>query len=214
MNDSYTTIARPARVEVRVQGSRFVAAAFPVTTAPDADRLLGEERGRYHDATHHCYAYRLGPDGGKVRTADDGEPSGTAGRPILAAIERAGVTNVLVVVTRYFGGVKLGTGGLARAYGGAPRAALADAPTKTQYALVRLIAEVPDEWIGHALRAVSRCGGSVVETGYDNGTRLTVDVRLSKADELEASVRDLTSGRVTLRRLPESFTSAVPPDAP
>lgn len=114
-------------VETTVSKSRFIALLSPVRDADGAAALLDEARRRYPDATHHCHAYVLGEAGDVHRASDDGEPGGTAGTPMLETIRRAGFTDVAVVVVRYFGGIKLGAGGLARAYAGAVRAALAAA---------------------------------------------------------------------------------------
>jgi uncharacterized YigZ family protein len=114
-----------------VQGSRFVATAAAAADRRQAMAFVEEIRKEFFDATHTAFAYRLGPAGADQRAHDDGEPSGTAGKPILTAIERAGVTGVVVTVTRYFGGTKLGTGGLVRAYGGAAAEALAAAERRS-----------------------------------------------------------------------------------
>ena len=118
--DSYLTIGQPAEVETKVQRSRFIALAGPASDEKSARLFIQEVRKRFHDARHVCHGWHLGlaPDTLENRN-DDGEPSGTAGEPILVAIRRSGLTNVVVAVVRYFGGIKLGTGGLARAYGGA-----------------------------------------------------------------------------------------------
>lgn len=102
-----------------VKGSKFIATLLPVITETEATDRLDQVRRKYHDATHNCYAWRIHPD--RERSADDGEPSGSAGRPILQVIEGTGLTNILVVVTRYYGGTKLGVGGLVRAYSDAAR---------------------------------------------------------------------------------------------
>ncbi len=109
--------------------SRFLADLFPVETEQEAQERIAEVRKKYYDARHHCYAFRIGPDGRTARSSDDGEPSGTAGMPILHVLTGRDVTNVLIVVTRYFGGILLGTGGLVRAYGGAASDALDAAGT-------------------------------------------------------------------------------------
>lgn len=111
--------------EIEVKKSRFIARASPASSPGEAMAFL--ERVRDPDATHNCWAYRIGP---AYRFSDDGEPAGTAGRPILSAIERRSIDHVMVVVTRFFGGIKLGAGGLARAYGGAASACLRRAPTR------------------------------------------------------------------------------------
>src|SRR5690606_11612852 len=122
--DTYRVVAGTARAELREKGSRFIAEVFPVETEEEAAAAIEAVRRREHAATHHCTAYRLGPEGELFRASDDGEPSGTAGLPILRQIEARGLTNTLVVVTRYFGGTKLGRGGLIRAYGEAAARAL------------------------------------------------------------------------------------------
>jgi uncharacterized YigZ family protein len=121
------TIAAPIQVETVVTRSRFIATLAPVMDEPAADATVAEVRRRYHDARHHCTALVLGADGQRHRSSDDGEPSGTAGAPMLAVLQGADLTDVVAVVTRYFGGTLLGAGGLVRAYGGAVSAALAAA---------------------------------------------------------------------------------------
>jgi uncharacterized YigZ family protein len=127
MNE-YFSIAAPIRTELAVKGSRFIAFLCPVATRQEAEARLADRVRQHRDATHHCYAFRLGfGDRLIAKASDAGEPAGTAGRPILQALERRNLTNILAVVTRYFGGTKLGTGGLARAYGGATAAAIEQA---------------------------------------------------------------------------------------
>ena len=110
--DLYRTIDAPAEAQFKERSSKFFAYAYPVSSPEEAMELVEGLRKRYYDATHHCYAYRLGADGGVYRANDDGEPSGTAGRPILGQMLSAGVTDCLIVVVRYFGGTKLGVPGL------------------------------------------------------------------------------------------------------
>ncbi|MCH2021092.1 MAG: YigZ family protein [Saprospiraceae bacterium] len=116
MKDTYTTIAVPVKGEYKEKGSKFIAYSFPVNTENEIKQRLAELRKEHNKARHHCYAYRLGAEGDRFRINDDGEPSGTAGRPILGQIDSFGLTNILSVVIRYFGGTKLGTSGLKRAY--------------------------------------------------------------------------------------------------
>lgn len=114
--DIYDTIAARERHELKIKGSRFIASAAPVKTKEEALDFVESIRKEFHDATHNCYAYRLGEGGLLFRAVDDGEPSGSAGKPILFSLQKASVSDVCLVVTRYFGGTKLGVGGLARAY--------------------------------------------------------------------------------------------------
>ena len=122
--DQYLSIASETRGLYKEKGSRFISIAYPANSLVEAQHLLNNIKKEFHDARHHCYAYKLGITHPEFRYYDDGEPSGTAGRPILGQIESFSLTNILVVVVRYFGGVKLGTGGLMHAYQTAAREAL------------------------------------------------------------------------------------------
>ena len=116
MQDQYRSIAAPSEGLFKDNGSRFIALAYPVETEEEVKSIVAGLRKEYHDARHHCYAYRLGYKGDLWRASDDGEPSGSAGRPILGQIDSIGLSDILVVVVRYFGGIKLGIPGLIRAY--------------------------------------------------------------------------------------------------
>ncbi|MDR0415595.1 MAG: YigZ family protein [Prevotellaceae bacterium] len=125
--DAYNTIAAPAEGVYRDRGSKFLAYAFPVQSEQEAREHVATIRREHYSARHHCYAYRTGKEGATFRANDDGEPSGTAGKPILGQLLSANLTNVLVVVVRYFGGTLLGTSGLIAAYRSATAAAIANA---------------------------------------------------------------------------------------
>lgn len=125
--DTYRSIAAEAEGLYKELGSRFIARAYPVETEEEVKAIVAGLRKEYHDARHHCYAFRLGHLGDRFRASDDGEPSGSAGRPILGQIDSAGLSDILVVVIRYFGGIKLGVPGLIRAYKSATADALAAA---------------------------------------------------------------------------------------
>ena len=114
--DTYKSIAAPGEGLFKDNGSRFIALAWPVESEEEVKEIVAALKKEYHDARHHCYAYRLGLSGEPWRANDDGEPSGSAGRPILGQIDSAGLSDILVVVVRYFGGIKLGIPGLIRAY--------------------------------------------------------------------------------------------------
>ena len=125
--DAYRSIAARSEGLFKDNGSRFIALAFPVETEEEIRDIVAALKKEYHDARHHCYAYRLGYKGDRFRANDDGEPSGSAGRPILGQIDSLGLSDVLVVVVRYFGGIKLGIPGLIRAYKTSTADALAQA---------------------------------------------------------------------------------------
>ena len=135
--DTYNSIAAQSEGLFKDNGSRFLAFAYPVESEAEVKEIVQRLRKEYHDARHHCYAYRLGLDGEPWRANDDGEPSGSAGRPILGQIDSAGLSDILVVVVRYFGGIKLGIPGLIRAYKTSTADALANA---------RVIEKVAGRW--------------------------------------------------------------------
>lgn len=128
IKDTFLSISSPSEGLYKDNGSRFIALAYPVETEEEIKGIIDSLKKEYHDARHHCYAYRLGLDGTKFRANDDGEPSGSAGRQILGQLDSAGLSDILVVVVRYFGGIKLGIPGLIRAY----RSSTSDALSKAE----------------------------------------------------------------------------------
>lgn len=132
--DSYKSIASESRGLFKDNGSRFIAHAYPVETEEQVKQIVASLKKEYYDARHHCYAYRLGYTGEKFRASDDGEPSGSSGRPILGQIDSNGLSDILIVVVRYFGGIKLGIPGLIRAYKTSSADAIANAVTITKIA--------------------------------------------------------------------------------
>lgn len=135
--DTYKSIAASSEGLFKDNGSRFIAKAYPVESEAQVKEIVAALKKEYHDARHHCYAWRLGLDGAAWRANDDGEPSGSAGRPILGQIDSAGLSDILVVVIRYFGGIKLGIPGLIRAYKTSTADALASA---------RVVEKVAGRW--------------------------------------------------------------------
>jgi uncharacterized YigZ family protein len=127
MEDEYRTIRKESMGLFKDRGSRFIAIAHPVTSPDGAKEILDRIKKQYHDARHYCYAYNLGTEGDNWRVNDDGEPSGTAGNPIMGQIKSYKLTNIIIIVVRYFGGTLLGTGGLINAYRSAARNALENA---------------------------------------------------------------------------------------
>ncbi|GIV61879.1 MAG: hypothetical protein KatS3mg044_0745 [Rhodothermaceae bacterium] len=197
--DVYRVLRRPARAEIKVKGSRFIAEAFPVETEAEATEALASVRRREHAATHHCSAYRVGRDGALFRFDDDGEPSGTAGQPILRQIDARGLTNTLVVVTRYFGGTKLGTGGLIRAYGDAASEVLdaAGVEERVRRSTVYLRFAYPDT--SPAMHVIGRYDAQVVRHHYGEATELWVAVRCSEVEAFRAAFVEALAGRGEVR---------------
>lgn len=196
MGDCYHTIHRPSETELKVEASRFVAVTAFADSRDAAAAVLAAQRKRFHNATHHPYAFRLTPSGTVFRSADDGEPSGTAGKPILAAIDRLSLTNVVVVVTRYFGGTKLGVGGLARAYGVAAAQAL-DLAGRTECLVVHpLRISFPHGLVSQVMHGVGKTGAKIADTRYDEEVHMTLEVRASGLEELYATLVELTRGNI------------------
>ncbi len=196
MKDMYYSLDGPLSHEIKVKGSRFIGHAAPVQNGEAALDLVRALSKKYHDATHHCFAYRLGTGDSAVdRYSDAGEPAGTAGRPILEAIQGRHLSDTLVVVIRYFGGTKLGTGGLARAYHKAARETLALARISEKYLTSRFRIQFPYECTGSVMRILSRLEAVINKTEYGSQTGITCEVRLSRGDELVTEIRNATAGK-------------------
>jgi len=196
MHTQYLTITAESRYEIeKLKGSRFLACALPVKSEDDALAYLEALRSEFHDARHHCSAWRLTPAGDPWRYSDDGEPSGSAGRPILKQIEGADLCDVIVVVIRWFGGTKLGVGGLMRAYGTATRAVLEAAETKLVVLTKRVELRYPYGFEG-AVQGLLSAGGQVpVDSKYGEEIMLALDVPLPQVDEFAAEFIERTAGR-------------------
>ena len=185
------SIAERVRAEVEVTRSRFIATLAPATDRAAVDDVVAEVRAQFHDARHHCVAFVLGPDGRITRSNDDGEPAGTAGAPMLAVLSGAGLTDVVAVVSRYFGGTLLGAGGLVRAYGQAVTAAV-DQARRVRRRRVQVVAVRTDHAtagrLEHRLRAWAPAHhASVAAAHYDaDGVRLEVVAPLAAVAELES----------------------------
>ncbi|MBR4001027.1 MAG: YigZ family protein [Bacteroidales bacterium] len=184
IKDTYNSIGSPSRGLYKDQGSRFISFAYPVETEAQVKELVDSLKKEYHDARHHCFAYRLGLDGSRYRMNDDGEPSSTAGRPILSQIDSAGLSDVLVVVVRYFGGIKLGVPGLIKAYKTAAQDALAQAAKVVKTAAVSYHIEFDYMNMDSVMRTLKDM--DIPQSGQNFGQLCSMDirVRLSQQEEL------------------------------
>jgi uncharacterized YigZ family protein len=205
--DSYLAVATPASAEPpRTKGSRFIGEAYPVRSEADAAALVASVRRREHAATHWCWAARLGApgasgDGSRPRYSDDGEPAGSAGLPILREIDRRGLSDTLVIVTRYYGGVKLGAGGLARAYGEAAALALDAAVFEERVLREAVVLRFGFDDTAAALGIARRFEAEFDRPEYDeSGASLVVRPPRSRADEMMAAFVDATAGRGAAER--------------
>lgn len=185
MSDTYYTIEHEGSAQFREKMSRFLSFAIHVTNADDARAWVKKIQNEYHDSRHVCWAYALGPKGEEWQLNDNGEPSGTAGKPILGQIRSKELTDVCVAVVRYFGGIKLGTSGLISAYREAASLALDDAGRKECHSMTRIAVEFPYAVADKVLKLTKSYELEVIERQFDNLCRLTADVRDSQVDELK-----------------------------
>ena len=200
----YITVSTPARSEITVQKSRFIADCLPVHSEQEVGEKLAEIRSAFWDASHHCYAYSIGPGGEFSRFSDDGEPSSTAGMPMMEAIRYAGVTDVLCVVTRYFGGILLGTGGLVKAYSQACRSAL-EAAAKIRMAPAAVYAySVPYPLYGTFSR-ISEQYAETDETSFGENVFCRIHISTEKEQRFLNELRERTNGKLTGKREKECF---------
>lgn len=193
MADEYLTIKEGTTAEgyYTEKRSRFFAFAHHVESEDDVKALVADYRRRYHDARHHCYAFMLGPEKKLFRGNDDGEPSGSAGKPILGQIVSSGLTDVCVVVVRYYGGVNLGTGGLHTAYKTAAAEALGKAETETKVQQKQLSFTFPYPSTGAVMRVVKEMNLKVLNQDYGDNCHLRLSVPLSKADEVTGRINGI-----------------------
>ena len=185
MKDSFLTIEKVAEGLYTEKRSKFISFAIPVNTIEDVQCELKTYQKKYFDARHVCYAYILGNDGETSRSSDDREPSGTAGRPILGQLRSQNLTNILLIVVRYFGGTELGAANLGRAYKTAAADALTKAQIKEIVIMDSLVFESPYPEIDRAMRIARDLGGKIVSQAYaDQSVKLKVNIRSGKKVEL------------------------------
>ena len=188
--DCYKSISSPSKGIYKDKGSKFLSFAFPVETEEQAKSIIDNLRKEYFDARHHCYAWRIGPQGDKWRANDDGEPSSTAGKPIYGQILSNNLSDILIVVVRYFGGILLGTSGLIVAYKGASADAIANACVIEKIATARYRVEFDYSQMNAVMKCLKDFHISPRNTIFDNLCSLEVDIRLGRLNEFTEYLRD------------------------
>jgi len=205
LTDSYQTIASPSEGEYKEKGSKFLAYAYPMDAESDLDGFMASLRDIHPKARHYCYAYKLGLDGTRFRANDDGEPSGTAGKPIYGQILSFGLTNVCIIVIRYFGGTKLGASGLIHAYKEASKAALDNAAIIEKYLYVSYQLTFGYDHMGHIMNALKDPDIEITDKVFEDHCVVNIQIRLSvenqaihrlKARLLNKSLEEVTSETV------------------
>lgn len=204
--DAYAILAAPHSADIKIKGSRFLALAFPVGGEEEAESIRSRLEDEHKGASHYCWALRLGsPEQLLERNSDDGEPAGSAGAPMARALHSSGLSDLLVVVIRWFGGTKLGVGGLIRAYGEAAALSLADAERGERMQNRGLTGILPFEFEGDLRALLARYEGRIRKLNYrEEGFQIDLELPASLAETLKENVRDLSRGRHELLDLEES----------
>lgn len=184
MTDSYITISSPGEAIYKEKGSKFLSFAFHVDGEDEVDALRKDFKKKYYDATHVVYAFRIGPEGEQFRAADDGEPSGSSGLPVLNTIKSKNITNVVVLVVRYFGGTKLGIPGLIDAYSQAAAMALDAAETEERLVTETINVSVPYSQMNYVMRVVKDQDLQIVEMGGSVDCEMKILVRKNLKDKV------------------------------
>ena len=199
MTDSFLTIASPSSGIYTEKRSKFLAFAFPVSTVDEIKELVDAHQKKYYDARHVCYAYMLGHERLNFRANDNGEPSGTAGKPILGQINSNELTDILIIVVRYFGGVKLGTSGLIQAYKAAAAEAIATATIIEKTVDEQITVTFKYTLMNQVMRIVKEEGPAILSQSFDNDCQMTLSIRASLVPRLRDrllkvdGLRELTS---------------------
>ncbi len=184
MTDSYITISTPGEAVYKEKGSKFLSFAFHIDDEDEADAIRKDFKKKYYDATHVVYAFRIGPEGEQFRAADDGEPSGSSGLPVLNTIKSKNITNVIVLVVRYFGGTKLGIPGLIDAYSQAAAMALDAAETEERLVTDTINVTVPYSQMNYVMRIVKDQDLQIAEMGGSVDCEMKILVRKNLKDKV------------------------------
>jgi uncharacterized YigZ family protein len=198
--DQYYQMKQQCRCDDKVKGSHFIATARPVASEGEAVAFIEEMKKEFHDATHNAFAWKVGIGRSqRYRYSDDGEPSGTAGLPILKAIDARSLSNVCIVVTRYFGGVKLGTGGLMRSYGKMAIDILRSAEIEKKYFTEVVTFNVSFDFVNVAHNIINTFEAELKDSQYSDNVTFVVEVRASQATAFKNKLNDGTNGQVEFR---------------
>lgn len=205
MQDEYRTVARAGVHETEVNRSRFLCALAPAATEREAQEFIAAVRKEHTDATHNCYAYVIGADAAVQKASDDGEPGGTAGVPMLQMLLRRDMRYVVAVVTRYYGGVKLGAGGLIRAYGGAVGEALDTLGTLTRKRFRLATLTVDHQRAGKLQNDLRATGRDVRDVRYAEAVTIEIGLPQTEVDDFRAWLADATAGTAELELGGEAY---------
>ena len=193
----FLTISTTVKTEIKIKNSRFITFALPVKNKEECQSIISKYQKLYHDASHVCFAYRIGVvDKQLFRYSDAGEPAGTAGAPIYKVIEGADVTNIIILVIRYFGGTKLGVGGLIRAYTEATKEALQTANIIKKEIKETIHFEILYDSLNKILHEISVFGAKIIEQNFTEQIEFIIDVPINKVSQFSESLTNISSGSV------------------
>lgn len=198
LTDSFFTIEKNSLSEIKINKSKFISQAFPINSQLEIPDIIKSIQKKYYDASHHPYAFRVGLNKDNFRVYDDREPSGSSGKPILEAIDKHNLTNVLGIVTRYFGGIKLGVGGLKRAYFDAADLCLNNSVIVMKLVTEKITLEFDYKYINVIMNLIEAEKINLVQNNSDEKCKLTLDVRLSKIEKLKNDLVSLTNGSIEI----------------
>lgn len=191
MSDTFYTISAPGEAIYKEKMSKFIAFAIPVLTVAEAKSTISSYANKYHDARHVCWAYMIGPGRDEALSSDNGEPSGTAGKPILGQINSHNVTNIVVIVVRYFGGIKLGTSGLISAYREAARMAIEATEIIECHDQTVISFTFPYLAIEPVMRLIKSRELKIIEQEFDNSCSMTISLRSDHAAGFLSRIADI-----------------------
>jgi uncharacterized YigZ family protein len=204
-NSEFLLLIEGAEAEIVEKKSRFIATIQPVSSEEEALAFVAQMKKKYYDARHNCWAFIVGTDNVVAKCSDDGEPSGTAGRPMLEVLTGSGIHNIVVVVTRYFGGVLLGTGGLVRAYQGALKEALPLCKTATQRYGVRLKIKTDYNMIGKIQYILANNNINIEDSVYGADVELIALVPIEDYNRLTTEITKATSAKAVLEEIERTY---------
>ena len=195
---SYKIIVEGGEEEIEIKKSRFIGQAYPIESASDAEEIIKTVEKKYWDARHNCYAYILGEGSEVQRFSDNGEPSGTAGKPILEVLQGAGLTNTLIIVTRYFGGTLLGTGGLVRSYTQASQAAIAASKSAVMTYGQKITFNIGYDMVDKIQHAFTQMGIALENPVYGADVSYDIVVSAGNIDMVIDKITQITSARAVI----------------
>lgn len=197
MDDYYFTIKKESLAEVKIKSSKFIGQTYLVESTESIQSILVEIKKKEYNAKHNCYAYIIGHGNQQTfKYSDDGEPSGTAGKPIFDILEGNNLTNILLVVTRYFGGTKLGTGGLVRAYSETAKSVLEKSIITKKYLTYTFHFEIEFSHYNSLQKLMEKYNAKVITSDFSDIVKIKLEIRKSMVESFKDKVAELTSGKV------------------